>query len=87
MSELRLTLPPNVDASEATLLLCMTLYKSGRLSLGKAAELAGRPVPAFMDLLGRYDIPVFDYSGDELEQDLRDLDAFDEDAESSPQHP
>ena len=85
MSELRLTLPSHVDASEATLLLCMALYKTGRLSLGKAAELAGRPVPAFMDLLAAHDVPVFGYSGDELEQDLRDLEVFDEDTERSAQ--
>ena len=85
MSELRLTLPSHVDASEATLLLCMTLYKSGRLSLGKAAELAGRSVPAFMDLLASHDIPVFGYSGDELDQDLRDLEVSDEDTDRSAQ--
>ena len=83
MNELRLTLPPNVDETEATLLLCMTLYTSGRLSLGKAAELAGLSISAFMDLLAAQEVPVFNYSGDELDQDLKDLEAFDDDAEAA----
>lgn len=76
MSELRLDLPVHINPEEATLLLCMKLYESRRLSLGKAAELAGYSKPAFMELLAKEGIPVFNYSGDDLEQELRDLETF-----------
>lgn len=46
------------------------LYTEGRLSLGKAAKMAGLPIAAFwLDLVGR-GIPVFDYTEDDYEEDL-----------------
>lgn len=60
------TLPPFVDADEGRLMMALKFYELGRLSLGQAAELAGHTKRAFIDVLGRYDIPVVDYSADEL---------------------
>lgn len=73
MSELRLTLPPEVDPEEAALLLSMKLYEAGRLSLGKAAELAGYSKRTFMELLGKYATPVYNHGGNDLEQEFEDL--------------
>jgi predicted HTH domain antitoxin len=59
-------LPPFVDAEEGRLMMALKFYELGRLSLGQAAELAGHTKRAFIDVLGRYDIPVVEYAADEL---------------------
>ena len=72
MPELKLKLPPEVSAEEATVLLAATLYERGTLSLGQAAELAGHSKRAFMELLGKYSVPVFDYPPEELAGEIGD---------------
>jgi len=64
--KLVLDLPPEVPADEAATLLAIKLWESGRLSLGQAAQLAGHSKPAFMELLGKHGVPVFDYPADDL---------------------
>ncbi len=60
------TLPPFVEAGEGRLMMALKFYELGRLSLGQAAELAGHTKRAFVDILGRYGIPVVDYAAGEL---------------------
>jgi predicted HTH domain antitoxin len=69
MGELRVDLPPEVPIEEARLMLMVKLYETGRLSLGQAAELAGYSVRAFIELLGKLGVPVFDYPADELPEE------------------
>ena len=57
-----------IDEREAKTLLAANLYKSARLSLGQAAELAGYSKRTFMELLGNYNVSIF--SDDELENDI-----------------
>jgi predicted HTH domain antitoxin len=57
-------------ADEAKLLLAIKLYEVGKVSLGQAAKLAGFSKRAFMEVLGRYHVPIFDYSPDELRQEV-----------------
>ncbi|MCX7992584.1 MAG: UPF0175 family protein [Fimbriimonadales bacterium] len=70
MSMLQVELPPTVSEEEARLLLAIKLYEAGRVSLGKAAELAGYSKRAFMELLSRQKISVVNYSPEELEQEV-----------------
>jgi predicted HTH domain antitoxin len=51
---------------ELRVLAAVKLYELGRLSSGRAAELAGVPRVAFLDLLGRYRVCP-------LKQEVRDL--------------
>ena len=44
-----------------------------RLGVGKAAEVAGLPRAAFMQLLGEHGVPVIDYPIEELRDELRSL--------------
>ena len=60
-NELKIQLPPEVQNEEAKLLLMIKLFETGKLSLGKAAKFSGYSKQAFMEILGKYDIPVFDY--------------------------
>jgi predicted HTH domain antitoxin len=72
MKTLTLEIPDNVniDEREAKTLLAAKLYENGTLSLGQAADLAGYSKRTFMELLGNYDVSVFNYSATELENDL-----------------
>ncbi|MBC6474673.1 MAG: UPF0175 family protein [Hormoscilla sp. GM102CHS1] len=60
----------DVSVEEAKLLLMGKLYETGKLSLGQAAELAGYSRPTFMELLGKMEIPVFDYPAEDLEREM-----------------
>jgi predicted HTH domain antitoxin len=61
------------DASkEAAMLLTLELYREGKLSLGRAAELSQTSVEQFMVFAGRHEVPV-PYSSADLENDLRSL--------------
>ena len=70
MNTLTIELPFDVDPDEARLLLTMKLFEEGKVSLGKAAEMAGYTKRTYMELLGRHGIPVFNYPPDELDRDL-----------------
>jgi len=67
--ELRVTLPFSLSEDEAKLLLAVKLYEVGKVSLGQAAKLAGFSKRAFMEVLGRYHVPIFDYSPDALREE------------------
>ena len=66
MPSLCIELPPEVAVEEATVLLAIKLWETGRLSLGQAAHIAGYSKPAFMEILGKQGIPVFSYPAEEL---------------------
>jgi len=68
--ELRVTLPCSLSEDEAKLLLAVKLYEVSKVSLGQAAKLAGFSKRTFMEVLGRYHIPIFDYSPDDLRQEI-----------------
>lgn len=70
MSEITLQLPPDIQADEARLLLMIKLFETGKLSLGQAAKLSGYSKRAFMELLGKYGVPIFDHPADDLEQEM-----------------
>jgi len=70
---LTLTIPDNVDLDnrEAAMLLATRLYEQGKLSSGQAAELAGYSKRTFIELLGSYNVSIFNYDEQELEKDIR----------------
>ena len=49
----------------------MKLFEIGKLSLGKAAVLAGYRKWDFIHLLGQHKISVFNYEQGELEKDVK----------------
>jgi predicted HTH domain antitoxin len=68
--ELTLDLPPQITKDEAQTLLAVKLYETERLSLGKAAELAGYSVRAFLEVLDHHKIPVIRYSPEDLRKEI-----------------
>jgi predicted HTH domain antitoxin len=47
------------------------LYELGKLSSGRAADLAGVSRVSFLQALARYGVPIFELTQKELEEDLR----------------
>lgn len=70
MSSMNITLPDGITESEAKLLLAIKLYEQGRVSRGKAAELAGYSQGTFLEVLGKQGLAVFDSAAEELSDDL-----------------
>ena len=68
--ELRVTLPFTLSEDEVKVLLAVKLYEVGKVSLGQAAKLAGFSKRAFIDVLGRDHVPLFDYDPNELQQEV-----------------
>jgi predicted HTH domain antitoxin len=58
---------------ELRLLLAIKLFEMKRVSVGRAAEIAGMAKIAFLDELGRAGVPVINFGEDQLEQELRDV--------------
>ena len=55
------------------LLTAIAYFTENKLSLGKAAELAGMNRLAFMDILSKKNIVIFDYDESELNIELRGI--------------
>lgn len=51
-------------------LAAIKLYQMGKLSSGRAAQLAGIPRISFLQNLYKYKVPIFDLSADELKKDI-----------------
>ncbi|NER47772.1 MAG: UPF0175 family protein [Symploca sp. SIO1B1] len=69
-NQLTIELPIDITLQEAKFLLAAKLFETGKLSLGQAAELSEYSKPTFMELLGKVDIPAFDYPPGDLEQEM-----------------
>jgi predicted HTH domain antitoxin len=62
---------------EAKAALVLDLVRRGKLSRAKAADLLGMSLWDLPTFLGRYRIPWFDYSPEDLQRDLKTLAAKD----------
>lgn len=71
-NELRVELPIDVTPEEAQIALAVRLYEKGRVSLGRAAMIAGFRKRAFMDILAREGVAIFNYTAEDLAEELRD---------------
>ena len=56
------------------LMAALKMFELGKVSSGKAAELAGMSRVEFLETCGRYHVSVFNYPPEEIEKELqRDL--------------
>ena len=60
------------DSERASLLVALELFREERVSLGRAAELAGLGIEAFMDFAGKRQVPLH-YAADDLAADRNTL--------------
>ncbi|MEQ9377511.1 MAG: UPF0175 family protein [Imperialibacter sp.] len=49
----------------------LILYEEGKLSLGQAAELVGISKRAFAEMLGKYNVSLFNYPPSDLSREVK----------------
>ena len=63
----------DLDNEEVDMLLATKLYEEGKLSLSQAAELVGLSKRTFSELLGKYNVSLFNFSADDLSRELKNV--------------
>ncbi len=69
-TDFKVDLPSGLTGDEAKVFLAIKLYEVGKVSLGQAAKIAGHSKRTFMEILGHYQVPIFNYSPEELRQEI-----------------
>jgi predicted HTH domain antitoxin len=64
---------PDAIAADLRLLWVLDRVRTGRISIGKAAELASMNRWDFMRVMGEHEIPVINYPPEDLARELGDL--------------
>jgi predicted HTH domain antitoxin len=59
-----------IDNDEVAMLVATRLYEQRKLSLGQAAEIAGLSKRTFAELLGKYNVSIFNYPASDLSRDV-----------------
>jgi predicted HTH domain antitoxin len=72
MKKIVIEFPENFNISdlEAVTAMAAQLYEMGKLSLGQAAEVAGISKRAFAELLGSYNVSIFNYPPSDISSDV-----------------
>ena len=72
MKTLTLTIPDNLDVNDRDLAMLVStqLYEQGKLSLGQAAEVAGLTKRTFVELMGSYNVSIFNFPASDLSRDV-----------------
>ena len=72
MKTLTLNIPDSLDVNtrDIAMLVSTQLYEQGKLSLGQAAEVAGLSKRTFDELLGSYNVSIFNFPASDLARDV-----------------
>jgi len=72
-------LTPEELEAQIRLMAALKMFELGKISSGRAADLAGMSRVEFLETCARYRVPVFNYAPEEVEAELRsDLDALED---------
>lgn len=69
--ELAVQTTPEELGVQIRLMAALKMFELGKLSSGKAAELAGLSRVEFFEMCGRYRVSIFNYPPEELEAELK----------------
>jgi predicted HTH domain antitoxin len=69
MMTLKVDLPPDIPEDEARLLLTVKLFETGKVSLGKAADIAGYSKRDYLQALNKLGVSIFNYTAEELREE------------------
>jgi predicted HTH domain antitoxin len=72
MRTITLNMPDSfsMENREVAMLLASRLYEQGKLSLGQAADVAGLSKRTFAELLGSYNVSIFNFPPSDLSRDV-----------------
>ncbi len=72
MKTLTLNIPDSlyVNTRDIAMIVSTLLYEQGKLSLGQAAEVAGITKRTFAELLGSYNVSIFNFPASDLSRDV-----------------
>jgi predicted HTH domain antitoxin len=78
MRTLQFNLPDNIeiDDNEARMFIASKLFEKGKLTSGQAADLTGLSKRAFLELLSYYDVSIFNYPIQELDNDIKNAKSY-----------
>lgn len=73
MKTLTLSVPESLELTsfDLNMMVASHLYEQGKLSLGQAAEMVGLTKRSFIELLGRFNVSLFNFTPSELASDVR----------------
>ncbi|MEY4875056.1 MAG: hypothetical protein RL708_205 [Bacteroidota bacterium] len=73
MTTLTFNMPSTVLLSDFDLKMTLAakLFEEGKLSSGQAADMIGVSKKSFIEVLGKYNVSVFGYSMDEINNDIK----------------
>ncbi len=69
----KINLPEGLHISpfELSMLLASKLFDEGLITSGQGAEMVGLSKQAFIEMLGKYKVSVFQYDAAEVEEDIK----------------
>ena len=72
MKTLTVNVPDNLEMDNRYLAMLVStrLYEQGKLSIGQAAEVAGLSKRTFAELLGSYNVSIFNFPASDLSRDV-----------------
>ncbi len=72
MKTITLNIPDSLDldSQDLAMIIPSRLYEQGKLSLGQAAKVANLSKRAFSELLGKYNVSIFNYPASDIASDV-----------------
>jgi predicted HTH domain antitoxin len=69
---IQINIPEGLQISqfELKMLLAVKLFEEGLITSGQGAEMVGLSKQAFIEMLGKYKVSVFQYGIEEIEADI-----------------
>ena len=69
---IQLNLPDGLQVSqfELSVLFAAKLFEEGLITSGQGAKMVGLSKRAFIELLGKYNVSIFQYDIEEIEEDV-----------------